>query len=59
MPATTSSFLLVFAVLLVLTPSAYAFGAGDIPDFAYLNGEIRSADLHTKRVLRLLSRQSF
>ncbi|EKM84003.1 hypothetical protein AGABI1DRAFT_110607 [Agaricus bisporus var. burnettii JB137-S8] len=37
MPAMSFSFLLVFTVLLVLTPSTYAFGAGDIPDFAYLN----------------------
>ncbi|KAI0756549.1 heterokaryon incompatibility protein Het-C-domain-containing protein [Daedaleopsis nitida] len=32
--------LLVLTVLLVLLPSeTYAFGAGDIPDFAYLNGK--------------------
>ncbi|KAI0830771.1 heterokaryon incompatibility protein Het-C-domain-containing protein [Trametes gibbosa] len=32
--------LLVLAVILVLLPSeTYAFGAGDIPDFAYLNGK--------------------
>ena len=32
--------LLVLTVLLVLLPAeTYAFGAGDIPDFAYLNGE--------------------
>lgn len=46
MPAMSFSFLLVFTVLLVLTPSTYAFGAGDIPDFAYLNGEICRADTH-------------
>jgi hypothetical protein len=59
MPATSSGFLLVFAVLLVLAPSAHAFGAGDIPDFAYLNGEIRPAGLYNKQVLSWLSRQSF
>lgn len=32
--------LLVLTVILVLLPAeTYAFGAGDIPDFAYLNGE--------------------
>lgn len=32
--------LLVVTVLLVLLPTeTYAFGAGEIPDFAYLNGE--------------------
>ncbi|KAI9057063.1 Het-C-domain-containing protein [Trametes sanguinea] len=32
--------LLVLTVILVLLPSeTYAFGAGDIPDFAYLNGK--------------------
>ena len=31
--------LLILTVLLVLLPAeTYAFGAGDIPDFAYLNG---------------------
>lgn len=30
----------IFAVLVVLLPiQTYAFGAGDIPDFAYLNGK--------------------
>jgi hypothetical protein len=32
-----STFLLL-ATLCVLVPQASAFGAGDIPDFAYLNG---------------------
>ena len=37
---TFATTLLVLTVLLVLLPSeTYAFGAGDIPDFAYLNGE--------------------
>ena len=36
MPPTTH-FLLVVTILLVALPHAYAFGAGDIPDFAYLN----------------------
>ncbi|TBU62109.1 Het-C-domain-containing protein [Dichomitus squalens] len=32
--------LLIFTVVLILLPSeTYAFGAGDIPDFAYLNGK--------------------
>lgn len=40
MPTISTNFLLVLTVLLVLSPSTtYAFGAGDIPDFAYLNGE--------------------
>lgn len=33
----TTTFLFV-ATLCVLLPQANAFGAGDIPDFAYLNG---------------------
>jgi hypothetical protein len=38
MPSLTTT-LLILTVLVVLLPSeAYAFGAGDIPDFAYLNG---------------------
>lgn len=41
MPAALTTLLLVLTVLLVLSPTGtYAFGAGDIPDFAYLNGEI-------------------
>lgn len=30
-------FILAVTILLVALPQAYAFGAGDIPDFAYLN----------------------
>ena len=34
-----STTLLFFTVIVVLLPvETYAFGAGDIPDFAYLNG---------------------
>ncbi|KAF9029991.1 Het-C-domain-containing protein [Hymenopellis radicata] len=33
----TIHILLALTILLVALPSAYAFGAGDIPDFAYLN----------------------
>lgn len=37
---------LILVVLLVLLPSeTYAFGAGDIPDFAYLNGKLCCARL--------------
>ncbi|KAI1794001.1 Het-C-domain-containing protein [Ganoderma leucocontextum] len=45
LPTTTSmnSFATIFLTLTVLLvflpPGAYAFGAGDIPDFAYLNGK--------------------
>lgn len=39
MPTTLTTLLLVLTVILVLSPTgSYAFGAGDIPDFAYLNG---------------------
>lgn len=38
MPSSTSFLLLVLCVL-VLVPSVSAFGAGEIPDFAYLNGQ--------------------
>ncbi|KAF5352439.1 hypothetical protein D9756_005841 [Leucocoprinus leucothites] len=38
MPTTLTTFLLIATVFLVLSPTgALAFGAGDIPDFAYLN----------------------
>lgn len=30
--------LLLVVILALLPTQAYAFGAGDIPDFAYLNG---------------------
>ncbi|SJL06118.1 uncharacterized protein ARMOST_09454 [Armillaria ostoyae] len=36
-PSNTINILLAATILLVALPSAYAFGAGDIPDFAYLN----------------------
>ena len=36
-----STTLLLFTVLLVLLPTeTYAFGAGEIPDFAYLHGTL-------------------
>lgn len=49
-PNLTNAFFL-FALLTVLLPAeTYAFGAGDIPDFAYLNGEFpRSETLTTNR----------
>ncbi|KAF9041808.1 heterokaryon incompatibility Het-C [Hymenopellis radicata] len=37
MPLSASYIVLVFATLTVLLPGAYAFGAGDIPQFAYLH----------------------
>lgn len=37
--AKLSTTLLLFTVLVVLLPiETFAFGAGDIPDFSYLNG---------------------
>ncbi|KAK0208698.1 Het-C-domain-containing protein [Desarmillaria ectypa] len=36
-PTNTINILLAVTILLVALPSAHAFGAGDIPDFAYLN----------------------
>jgi hypothetical protein len=34
-----STTLLILAVIVILLPTeTYAFGAGDIPDFGYLNG---------------------
>ena len=30
----------LIATVCILLPQAHAFGAGDIPDFAYLNGEL-------------------
>lgn len=35
-----TTLFLVLTVLVVLAPSVHAFGAGDIPDFAYLEGEL-------------------
>jgi hypothetical protein len=36
-----STTLLLFTVIIVLLPvQTYAFGAGDIPDFSYLNGDL-------------------
>lgn len=32
--------LFIVLTVLVLAPSVHAFGAGDIPDFAYLEGEL-------------------
>jgi hypothetical protein len=36
-PAIVTTFL-VLTVILVLLPEVAAFGAGDIPDFSYLEG---------------------
>ncbi|KAI0800815.1 heterokaryon incompatibility protein Het-C-domain-containing protein [Fomes fomentarius] len=46
---TLASTFLVLTLLLVLLPSeTYAFGAGDIPDFAYLNGKaFRHGDIES------------
>lgn len=42
-----STYLLILTVIVVLLPTeTYAFGAGDIPDFAYLNGKI---SIHQQR----------
>lgn len=41
MPTTLTTFLLIVTLVLILSPTGtFAFGAGDIPDFAYLNGKI-------------------
>jgi hypothetical protein len=34
----TSTFFLLTILVVLLPVETYAFGAGDIPDFAYLNG---------------------
>ncbi|KAJ3571563.1 hypothetical protein NP233_g3672 [Leucocoprinus birnbaumii] len=49
MPTTLTTFLLIATVLLVLTPTGtYAFGAGDIPDFSYLNDKaFRHGDIES------------
>ncbi|KDQ31260.1 hypothetical protein PLEOSDRAFT_1111739 [Pleurotus ostreatus PC15] len=39
MPNITTTLLILTVLLVLLPPEAYAFGAGDIPDFAYLNGK--------------------
>ncbi|PPQ91780.1 hypothetical protein CVT25_000425 [Psilocybe cyanescens] len=36
-PSLTSTFLLIVILVVLLPVETYAFGAGDIPDFAYLN----------------------
>ncbi len=46
MPLSTLYMALVFATLTVLLPVAYSFGAGDIPQFAYLhNKAFRHGDI--------------
>lgn len=37
-PSLTNTFLLITFLVVLLPVKTYAFGAGDIPDFAYLNG---------------------
>jgi len=37
-PTITHTFLLLTVLVILLPAETYAFGAGDIPDFAYLNG---------------------
>ncbi|TFY71829.1 hypothetical protein EVG20_g1176 [Dentipellis fragilis] len=39
MPSLTANLLLLTIVLVLLPPETYAFGAGDIPDFSYLNNK--------------------
>ncbi|KAA1471379.1 Het-C-domain-containing protein [Dentipellis sp. KUC8613] len=39
MPSLTTNLLLLTIVLVLLPPETYAFGAGDIPDFSYLNNK--------------------
>jgi hypothetical protein len=53
----TTTLLLITIVLVLLPTEAAAFGAGDIPDFSYLNGllYLKSADL----ILTKSNRQSF
>jgi hypothetical protein len=34
----TTTLLILIIILVLLPTETYAFGAGDIPDFAYLNG---------------------
>ena len=44
--SSSSTVLILSLIVLVLLPSqAYAFGAGEIPDFAYLNGSDATTDL--------------
>ncbi|KAH6912796.1 heterokaryon incompatibility Het-C [Coprinopsis sp. MPI-PUGE-AT-0042] len=46
-PSLTTTFLLI-ATVCVLLPQAHAFGAGDIPDFAYLNDKaFRHGDIES------------
>lgn len=40
MPSLLSTLLVITVVLVLLPGEAAAFGAGDIPDFSYLNGMI-------------------
>jgi hypothetical protein len=35
----TTTLLLLTVILVLLPDTVYAFGAGDIPDFAFLNGQ--------------------
>lgn len=43
-PSLSTTFLLI-ATVCILLPQAHAFGAGDIPDFAYLNGKLIDSSL--------------
>jgi len=45
MRSISTTFLLIVTVVLVLSSSGtYAFGAGDIPDFSFLNGDNSPSD---------------
>ena len=37
-PAIVTTFLVLTVILVLLPPEVAAFGAGDIPDFSYLEG---------------------
>jgi hypothetical protein len=41
----TNTFFLLTILVVLLPVETYAFGAGDIPDFAYLNGSCLSLPL--------------
>ena len=49
----TTSVLLLLVVLALLTTETYAFGAGEIPEFAYLHGDYISLSLLIARLIIL------
>lgn len=42
MSSVTTNILFIALFLVLLPTGAHAFGAGDIPDFAYLNGDYQT-----------------